>query len=260
MFGSIWNNVPSMVPMEIASIRCLAPVGICSQMSWGLPLILLPPSETYELLRRPIRDGLPVGLEFRRIYFIVGVMKGRLVGLDALRGIAALVVVVICHPGYVVGPMYPRPFYEWAEPIFSRAETAVDLFFVISGFVFMHVYSGRETTGRQFALARFARLYPLHIVTLIATMLIFSFGMPRYLVNSQSDAYHLLLNVFMLQGTGLETGYSFNSPAWSISVEVICYAIFWFALRSRHFTWIAAALARRSCWRFPSSPLRQGNC
>jgi peptidoglycan/LPS O-acetylase OafA/YrhL len=41
-----------------------------------------------------------------------------------------------------------------------------------------------------------------------------------------NDAFHFALNLFLASSWGLESGMSFNTPAWSISVEVFLYGIF----------------------------------
>jgi peptidoglycan/LPS O-acetylase OafA/YrhL len=139
----------------------------------------------------------------------------RLNGLDALRGVAACVVAFLFHSFVVQGPTFP-----WFS---TYGYTAVDLFFVISGVVFSHVYLDGwqcNATLGQFARARIARLYPLHLLTLLAVVALKP-GQPGL----------FLLNVAMLQGIRPE---SYNFPSWSLTVECACYAIF-----------IAGALARK---------------
>jgi peptidoglycan/LPS O-acetylase OafA/YrhL len=156
----------------------------------------------------------------------------RLYEIDALRGIAALIVAFVFHVHHMLGyyrtgPLDGLPVFSWLH---DYGYTLVDLFFVVSGFVFSHVYlaNGRMTcSGADFALARFARLYPLHLVTLIAAAGVLAAGVPATANDGNNDAYHFVLNLFMLQESGLNTGLSFNSPAWSISVEVVCYLLFY---------------------------------
>jgi peptidoglycan/LPS O-acetylase OafA/YrhL len=159
--------------------------------------------------------------------------RGRLHGLDALRGIAALIVAVFAHEYFLLGrfhggPLYSIPAFAWAE---DHGSTMVDLFFVISGFVFSHVYlqgSALTVSARQFAQARFARLYPLHLITWLATAAILTFGTPVMAAYMKNDAWHFALGLLMLQEGGLNNGPSFNVAAWSISVEVYCYIVFLF--------------------------------
>ena len=49
-------------------------------------------------------------------------------------------------------------FYDVA----SIGYVGVGLFFVLSGFILVYTYAGREVTVRQFWRARFARIYPAY--------------------------------------------------------------------------------------------------
>lgn len=138
----------------------------------------------------------------------------RLCQIDALRGIAACIVAFGFHAVAVGGPALPwLSTYGW---------TCVDLFFVISGAVFSHIYlaSGRLQGGlAAFTRARVARLYPLHLLTLCIVAALFAWGQPV----ANFGASYFALNLAMLQGFAAE---SYNYPAWSITVECLCYAIF----------------------------------
>ena len=156
--------------------------------------------------------------------------RQHLPSIDALRGIAALEVALVFHQHFMLrdyrsGPLDGLPIFT---QIHAYGWIAVDLFFVISGFIFTHVYfaNGRvEATAREFAIARFARLYPLHFATLLAAAIALSFKHPH---PDTFTAWHFLLNLLMLQESGLNDGLSFNGPAWSISVEVYCYVAFYY--------------------------------
>lgn len=148
--------------------------------------------------------------------------------IDALRGIAALVVAGVFHIEAAVG--VPTGLFKNLGPLtwlHQLGWTLVDLFFVISGFIFAHVYleAGGQlksgTTVRSFTVARVARLYPLHIVTLLA-MALLSF----FVAVPHADLRHFLLNLLFLQESGLNEGMSYNYSAWSLSVEALCYALF----------------------------------
>src|SRR5687767_4242994 len=96
----------------------------------------------------------------------------RLARLDGLRGVAACGVAL-----YHVQALYPGGLagvYGGAAGwLYAWGWTMVDLFFVISGYIFAHVYVGVQPIERprdrvDFAVARIARLYPLHILLLLA--------------------------------------------------------------------------------------------
>lgn len=154
--------------------------------------------------------------------------------IDALRGIAALVVAFLFHQHYLLGQPGFEPLRDVLPFAFLHVYgwVAVDLFFVISGFIFAHVYlsAGKIKCGAgAFARARFARLYPLHAATLAVAALVFAAGNPASVDYAHNDIPHFVLNLLMLQESGLNAGKSFNIPAWSISVETLCYAVFYFA-------------------------------
>jgi peptidoglycan/LPS O-acetylase OafA/YrhL len=97
----------------------------------------------------------------------------RLPALDSLRAIAALAVLFFHYAnGYehVVGPhARPVPNVEWGH-------SGVDLFFVISGFVIAWTLD-RSSSLADFALGRFARLYPAYLAgAAITGIVIFGFG------------------------------------------------------------------------------------
>ena len=150
----------------------------------------------------------------------------RLGRIDGLRGVAALGVALAFHAQFLFAD--PAAAMQWAGPIGNwlaqKGWIFVDLFFLLSGYIFAHVYlpggSLRSLDGqKQFAIARFARLYPLHLVLLVFTAAAFHAWPSNTL---QAFVSHL----FMLQVFSEPIGQSFVGPSWSISVEVFCYLLF----------------------------------
>lgn len=147
----------------------------------------------------------------------------RLSALDGLRGVAACVIALLYHPLLNLAPQLaaraPAPII-WLR---DWGWTFVDLFFLISGYIFAHVYlRGRQPdrcTLGDFAMARVARLYPLHLATLIVSALVFA-GEPG------NTWYAFAAHLVMLQAFVAPVTETFNGPSWSISVEVVCYAAF----------------------------------
>lgn len=105
----------------------------------------------------------------------------------------------------------------------SRGYLAVDLFFMLSGFVLSHVYGrtfGAEFTWndrRLFLWSRLARIYPVHVVTLI--MLLPLYGKPGFSGTS------LIENLFFIQ-IFLAPTLTWNGGAWSIGAEWYAYLLF----------------------------------
>lgn len=151
----------------------------------------------------------------------------RLTRLDGLRGIAACVVAFAYHPRSLFAPELftaNGPVLAWLS---HWGWAFVDLFFLLSGYIFAHVYLAGEKLARpgaleQFAVARIARLYPLHLLTLLVVAA-FAWGADGN--TPGAFAMHLI----MAQNFVRPVPDTFNGPAWSLSVEVCCYLLFAFA-------------------------------
>jgi len=150
----------------------------------------------------------------------------RLPSLDGLRGVAALIV-MLYHFNLVYLPQ--AQLYN-VFPLLRRAYLAVDLFFLLSGFVMAHVYGGALASNwrahwRHFAIARFARIYPLFALTTLAMVIIFAFS--RVPLDSISfSAPALALQPLLLQHW--HSSLSWDYPSWSISTEAEAYVFFVF--------------------------------
>lgn len=165
--------------------------------------------------------------------------------LDGFRGVSAICILIWHYQHFyyeqpvsnaVMGKIdrTVQPFYVWLLPFYEYGYWAVQLFWILSGFVFAHVYAARHVSGRAFVLSRFARLYPLHFLTLlfVAAAQFASISMlGGYQVVSFNDPYHFFLNLAFIPGWGFQRGDSFNSPVWSVSVELVIYAIYFFMAR-----------------------------
>jgi peptidoglycan/LPS O-acetylase OafA/YrhL len=160
--------------------------------------------------------------------------------LTGLRAFAALWVVAYHyrHVFAVTLPGFPPLLGE-------RGYLGVDIFFVLSGFILSYNYGGRLSSGaayRSFLVNRIARLYPLHLATLVACMALvavasavgFTVNHPQYYVYD----YHLLLQLLLLHAWGFEHTLSWNIPSWSISAEFFAYLLF------PIFYWTASRLKR----------------
>ena len=165
----------------------------------------------------------------------------RFYSLDLLRGVAALSV-VLWHWNFFFLPTNKhgviihvdnQPLFEIFYIFYKHGHTAVQLFFCISGFIFFWLYSkriaDRAISLKSFSALRLSRLYPLHFATLILVAV----GQLVYIKTTNSsfafpfnDTYHFLLNLFFASSWGMEKGLSFNGPVWSVSVEVLLYAMF----------------------------------
>src|SRR4051812_27686862 len=86
--------------------------------------------------------------------------RTRLSELDALRGMAAMAVLLFHYTGHAVRYFHDFPFY-W-----SLGNRGVQLFFGISGFVIFWTLD-RSSTLADFAYSRVTRLYPTYWLSLM---------------------------------------------------------------------------------------------
>ncbi len=146
--------------------------------------------------------------------------------LDTYRFFAAFGVLVFhySHP-------WAPPGLESIAPL-TEFRLFVDFFFVLSGFVIMHTYGGRMGDAGDFARfiqKRLARVYPLHLLTLLAYAGLglalltvgYRFNQPDYLAPSA-----FVPNLLLVHAWGTTAHMSFNTPSWSISAEFLVYLAF----------------------------------
>lgn len=153
----------------------------------------------------------------------------RFVVLDSFRGICAVAVVLF----------HTQILLSFAELSFFRhADLFVEFFFVLSGFVMFHAYGNRDFNAdvlRRFVISRTFRLYPLHLVMLLVFIGLefgkrwaehhgFSFNDAAF--TGKTAPSEILPNALLLQSwIGDFNSLSFNTPAWSISVEYYLYML-----------------------------------
>jgi peptidoglycan/LPS O-acetylase OafA/YrhL len=169
----------------------------------------------------------------------------KLLGLEALRFVAAFAVLIWHYQHFSFAADTPvdfvrnqLPFYGLLYPFYEAGEYGVWIFWCISGFIFFWKYrdaiSGRSVGGWTFFVFRLSRLYPLHLVTLLMVALmqpIYFHLHGIFFVYQNNDVQHFLPQLFMASDWGLLRSNSFNGPIWSISVEVLVYAVFFLTLR-----------------------------
>jgi len=186
--------------------------------------------------------------------------KAHVLPLDSIRGIAATSVVIhhlLLMPTFLAA----FPHNAWINWSFFRsAWLLVDLFFVLSGIVMTLSYVDGEFgrfSLREFMVRRLARVYPLHIVMLLANLLFRLMRIGLVMAGvvvavptafEVNNTYSFILNLFLLHSMGFVDYLSWNAPSWSISVEFYTYLAFGLVLllaqrfgSTLHF-YVAAAL------------------
>lgn len=185
--------------------------------------------------------------------------------LDSARGFSALVVAVAHTNQFLVAPV----FSKWAPALGLLAQSAVMVFFVLSGFLIGKSISANEArnNGRfsalDYAIDRAVRIWPplaLSIGGLVALAwiapLFFPSGTASFLqldgqtpgrVGIEIDRNELLGALFGLNGYLTDTPRS-NGPLWSLSIEVGYYVV------------AGVVAIPRAWWKLASLPVVAGLC
>jgi peptidoglycan/LPS O-acetylase OafA/YrhL len=167
--------------------------------------------------------------------------------LPALTGLRFFLALwVILH--HLTGPgaeldraahLLPHPIYAFLR----GGYLAVATFFVLSGFVLARGYGEGEWHGarlRNYALARFARIYPVYALSLLLVA--------PFMIAARAPGKPALIADYglLLQGWTGHLPVGWNTPAWSLSCEVffyICFPLAVIAARRLH----PAVLAAIAC-------------
>ncbi|GJE40068.1 acyltransferase family protein [Methylobacterium persicinum] len=179
--------------------------------------------------------------------------KDRFLALDGLRGVAA-VTVVLTHI------MARWPTHLPLVPFIKGGYLAVDVFFVLSGFVIAHAYGERLPASpgavASFLGRRWLRIYPLHFAML--ALLLGLEGLKLVAewrgahpdvapFSGSNDVTGLTENLFLVQSFVPAPRFGWNAPSWSISAEAGAYLVFaaaaWAGLMRRTTVLAACALS-----------------
>ena len=154
--------------------------------------------------------------------------KEPLPALTSLRFFFAMA--VFCsHLGFLKDSKFEivRNLYS---AVFAEGFIGVSFFFILSGFILTYNYADQfrmqlnRMNWRAFIIARIARIYPLHIITLLISI-------PLLWIQEGGKGIQMI-GIFVLQiclSQSLipiqKVYFSFNAPSWSISDEFIFYLL-----------------------------------
>ena len=158
--------------------------------------------------------------------------RDRLIGLDGLRGIAAVAVLA----------------YHVLDTYGTNGFLAVDFFFMLSGYVMARTYekrlADRGAAGR-FLVGRIAKLWPTMAIASLITVPWLWLRMP------DQAPLITLANLFLLPTPSSFGLYILNPPAWSILYELVANAVHAAVLgrlSQRQLAAVAALLAGLLVW------------
>ncbi|MFV0607145.1 MAG: acyltransferase family protein [Niabella sp.] len=147
--------------------------------------------------------------------------------LDALRGVAAIVVVL-----FHILEVYAEG--DHVEQLINHGYLAVDFFFMLSGYVMAHAYDDRwnNMTLKDFFKRRIIRLHPMIILGMTIGALCFYFGESAFFPKIADTSFWTLILITLIGYTlipvppsmdirGWDEMHPLNGPAWSLFLEYI---------------------------------------
>jgi peptidoglycan/LPS O-acetylase OafA/YrhL len=164
--------------------------------------------------------------------------------INALTGVRILAAlwVLVSHLDLELFALFPVA--RVLEPLIASGMLGVDVFFILSGFIISYNYAARFAAvplevahlGRsawwpmylRFLWLRMARLYPVHLVTLLAVLGMYLASQVLHVklnLESGYGAIDFVRNLFLLHAWG-SYSFNWNGPAWSISAEWFAYLLF----------------------------------
>jgi peptidoglycan/LPS O-acetylase OafA/YrhL len=189
-----------------------------------------------------------------------------LTAIDSMTGVRILAAlwVLISHLDQELYTWFPKT--RVLEPFMASGLLGVDLFFILSGFIISYNYAARfdgsssstragaghagvfpanqsgnqsgdqtgdQTTGwfkmyLRFLWLRIARLYPVHLITLLAVLVMYITSKLLHVKLNLDDGYgavDFIRNLFLVHAW-FSYDFNWNGPSWSISAEWFAYLLF----------------------------------
>ena len=146
----------------------------------------------------------------------------KLTGIEAARGVAALLVVSMHARDHLL----KAGISPFIGHFVAFGHTGVDFFFVLSGFIILHVHAsdiGSPSALKHYLNRRFTRIYPFYWVALLLSLL-------------AGSIHHPLPSLAALSNSALLLPFAVALPvpvAWSMQHEIVFYALFATLITSR---------------------------
>ncbi|EAW1825436.1 acyltransferase [Salmonella enterica subsp. diarizonae] len=164
-------------------------------------------------------------------------MRSKLNSLQALRGIAALLVVLFHYRGFLNDGAKGNPTI-W-DKVFSPGIIGVDIFFIISGFIMVYTtwnYMRGKASLVRFLLNRVIRIIPLYYLCLVIAFLLegamSTFHYPDKVQNILS-ALTFTLYKTSTPPLYIDDGGTYNIR-WTLNYEIYFYLVFALCLLVKH--------------------------
>ena len=156
--------------------------------------------------------------------------------IDPLTGLRAYAAFWALSRHFFLGEAYAIGFgtrvdLGFAAPIAIMGSDAIDVFFVLSGFVITYVYRSNFSDGLRFSrlwryfAMRLGRIYPVYVALIGVMALGYWFDLLPW-DNVPFDWPGLIVNLLMVQCWGFYPYLVWNRPSWTVSAEWFVYMLF----------------------------------
>ena len=149
-------------------------------------------------------------------------VKKRDIGIDNLRGIAAIIVVI-----FHFTLLFKLPEYRLVQ---NFGMIGVDLFFIISGYLITRSFDklvsrhSLGTAGRLYAIHRLFRILPAYYLNLGIVILLYALTTDPAFVFSKHFIKQIIHHGFFTSYIfKKDCGFGFNGSYWTLSIEMIWY-------------------------------------
>ena len=161
-------------------------------------------------------------------------LKNDLKPLSGVKGLAAIGITCLYHYKNVYSNQGVTDFWLIHFPIINwwadQGWILVELFFTISGMLFIVAYEEKIGDGQLFEVFmgnRIKRLFPMMILSstvyfILEWIHLFTFG--EYCL-TDSNIWYYIISFFGFQVGWFEYSFSLNAPTWYISVLMQCYIV-----------------------------------
>jgi peptidoglycan/LPS O-acetylase OafA/YrhL len=152
--------------------------------------------------------------------------RNRLNSLTGMRAVAAAMVFVFHTTQPQITPFTGRTAADAGRWFTYFGPIGVSFFFILSGFVLTWSFRANDTPGR-FYRRRLLRIYPNHLVTFAAALLLFASA--GVMTGTKATETRIWLpNVLLLHAWSphLDVQLGVNPPSWSLSCEALFYLCF----------------------------------
>ena len=148
-------------------------------------------------------------------------VKSRIVSIQYLRAIAALMVVIFHAANMVVDDLPPHLGLH-----IDLGQAGVDLFFVISGFIIWSIGRAEDAEPGRFLLRRAVRIFPPYWAALSVWIAVVWAGGLHWV---ELDPHHVALSYLLIphwSPTHAGTFWPVLAPGWTLIFELFFYGLF----------------------------------